>query len=69
MLQNLLDAGCSPSQADTILALHSAGRLSEAKEWILRQRHLLMEELHAGQRRLDCLDYLLHKLEKEKEVQ
>ena len=69
MWQNLLDAGCSQSQADTILSLHSAGMLDEAKQWLLRHRLFLMEELHADQRRLDCLDYLLRNMDKEERMQ
>ncbi len=69
MRQNLLDAGCSQSQADTILSLHSAGMLDEAKQWLLRHRLFLMEELHADQRRLDCLDYLLRNMDKEERMQ
>jgi len=69
MRQNLLDAGCSQNQADTILSLYSAGRMDEAKQWLLRQRCFLLEELHAGQRRLDCLDYLLRNMDKEERVQ
>ena len=69
MRQNLLDAGCSRSQADTILSLHNAGRVAEAKQWLLRHRLFLMEELHADQRRLDCLDYLLHNMDKEERMQ
>lgn len=69
MRQNLLDAGCSQSQADTILSLHSAGMLDEAKQWLLRHRLFLMEELHADQRRLDCLDYLLRNMDKEEKMQ
>lgn len=68
MRQNLLDAGCSQSQADTILSLHSAGMLDEAKQWLLRHRLFLMEELHADQRRLDCLDYLLRNMDKEERM-
>ena len=68
MRQNLLDAGCSQSQADTILSLHSAGMLDEAKQWLLRHRLFLMEELHTDQRRLDCLDYLLRNMDKEERM-
>lgn len=69
MRQNLLDAGCSQNLADTILSLYSAGRMDEAKQWLLRHRCFLLEELHAGQRRLDCLDYLLRNMDKEERVQ
>ena len=65
----MLDAGCSQSHADTILSLHSAGMLDEAKQWLLRHRLFLMEELHADQRRLDCLDYLLRNMDKEERMQ
>ena len=68
MRQNLLDAVCSRSQVDTILSLHSAGRMEEAKQWLLRHRCFLMEELHADQRRLDCLDYLLRNMDKEERM-
>ena len=61
---NLLDAGCSDQSAAFVDRLVQAGRLSDAlHEKVIRCD--LMEALHQSQRRVDCLDYLIRKTEKE----
>ncbi len=64
---NLLDAGCSDQSAAFVDRLVQAGRLSDAlhemKVKVIRCD--LMEALHQSQRRVDCLDYLIRKTEKE----
>ena len=62
---NLLDAGCSDQSAVFVDRLVQAGRLSDALHEMKVIRCDLMEALHQSQRRVDCLDYLIRKTEKE----
>ena len=65
MIQNLKDAGC---RADTIAAFMDnlkTGRKTEGLKVLDRHRRSLLEEIHREQKRIDCLDYLVHKLKKD----
>ena len=58
-------AGCSDQSAAFVDRLVQAGRLSDALHEMKVIRCDLMEALHQSQRRVDCLDYLIRKTEKE----
>ena len=61
--QNLVDAGCRPA---TISEFFKAD--GNAKEQLLllrRHRKKLLDKLHTVQREIDCLDYLIAKIEKQ----
>ena len=63
--RNLLDAGCSDRSADFVEQLVLAGRLTDALHEMKAIRCDLMDALHQSQRKVDCLDYLIRKTEKE----
>lgn len=63
--RNLLDAGCSDASAALVERLVENGRIRDALHEMRAIRCGLMEELHQSQRRIDCLDYLIRKTEKE----
>lgn len=63
MIQNLKDAGCDN---DTVLAFMDDIRKGMSTEGLKRlsiHRRLLLEELHKTQKQIDCLDYLVYKIE------
>ena len=62
---NLLDAGCSDKSVTLVDRLYQAGRLSDALHEMKMIRCDLIDELHKSQRKVDCLDYLIRKTEKE----
>ena len=62
--QCLTDLGCSPEKAARLAELVEANRLAEAKQQLRCLRCDLMEELHACQRRVDQLDWLIRETEK-----
>jgi len=62
---NLLDAGCGEQTAAFVEQLYLAGRLPDALHEMKAVRCDLMETLHRCQRRVDCLDYLIRKTEKQ----
>lgn len=62
---NLQDAGCSDKSVTLVDRLYQAGRLSDALHEMKMIRCDLIDELHRSQRKVDCLDYLIRKTEKE----
>lgn len=66
LAENLLDAGCGEELIRQVEALMAAGRKRECLELLTRRRWQLLECCHAEQKRLDCMDYLIYKLEKDK---
>ncbi|MBR6268004.1 MAG: hypothetical protein IKR28_06695 [Selenomonadaceae bacterium] len=64
MRQNLLDAGIDTSEAEKIVSLLDSGNREAAMRKLREQRAVLLENLHISQRRIDCFDYLLRKMEK-----
>ncbi len=64
ILTNMKDAGCGEKTLKTAELLF-AERDADAMNKLLRRcRCSLMEELHAGQRKVDRLDYLIRMTEK-----
>lgn len=60
--QNLIDAGCSDAFVEDFgRAASDAERLRQLK----RHRSSLLGSIHAEQRKLDCLDYLIYQMERE----
>ena len=61
--QNLTDAGCDPEQIQRFFSLLECGQLRDALGLLAAHRKHLLEQCHAQQRRIDCLDYLVFRLE------
>ena len=62
--QCLTEIGCRPERINPLAELVEAGRLKEAKQRLRCLRCDLMEELHACQRRVDQLDWLIRETER-----
>ena len=64
IIQNLVDAGCDK---DTITAsvedIHEE-KITEGLKLLAMHRRSLLDDLHKEQKRIDCLDYLIYKIEK-----
>ena len=65
MKQNLYDAGCDEAVTAEILELYQQGRIREALLKMKKDRCRLMDQLHESGRKVDCMDYLIRKTEKE----
>ena len=63
--QNLSDAGCSREAAKDIMEMCEAGNIEGALRTMKKDRCRLMDELHESGRKVDCLDFLIRKTEKE----
>lgn len=65
--QNLTDAACPPDTIERFMALGQDGRKKEQIALLTAHRKVLLEQVRSGQRRLDCLDYLLFIMKKQEE--
>ncbi len=64
-IQNLCDAGCKPEQIKKYEECFVSKSPEEQLKYLKHCRCSLMEELHESQRRVDCMDFLIYKTEKE----
>ena len=55
----LADAGCNKELIKQFEAYQSSGRQKEQLRLLGDYRHLLLERIHAEQKKLDLLDYLV----------
>ena len=65
-IQNLHDAGCNKQQIENFLQCECTCCIEDQIKMLRLYRIPLMDELHKSQEKVDCLDYLLYQLEKEK---
>lgn len=66
IVQNLKDTGCDQ---DTITAFMDDLReenITDGLKLLSTHRRSLLDELHKAQKRIDCLDYLVYVLKKQK---
>ena len=64
---SLTDADCTEKTKEYILKAYQNGQTDSALKWIKMDRGRLLEELHEYGRKVDIIDYLIKKLEKELE--
>lgn len=65
ILRNLKDAGCGDDVIEKFFWLRKAGRTKEQMKLLSIQRAALLDRVHADQKMIDCLDYLVYELKKE----
>ncbi len=63
--ENLADAGCGEELTRRFMALAEQGKTSEALALLAGHRKVLLDCCHAEQKKIDCLDYLVCRMEKE----
>ena len=63
LLRNLKDAGCGVAMTEQFLACEREAKFQGERRLLLRQRRALLQKIHAIQKRIDCLDFLLHSVE------
>ena len=64
--QNLIDAGCSPDLIRQCTTLAQQEKGSELMHILSLHRKELLDTVHQNEKRIDCLDYLIYHLEKQK---
>lgn len=65
VIQNLIDAGCNDEFIERFLAMDEKSQKKEMIDMLSRQRSRLLDNVHADERRIYCLDYLVKKLKNE----
>ena len=65
MKQSLRDAGCDEPLVQEIIRLYQDGRIKEALLKMKKDRCRLMDQLHESGRKIDCMDDLIRRTEKE----
>ena len=63
--QNLLDAGCGSDTVQMCMTLAQKKNTSELMRILAQHRRALLDTVHQNEKRIDCLDYLIYRLEKQ----
>lgn len=64
--QNLIDAGCSQQTVEHYMALIQERNMPELFKQLSKHRRYLLDQVHIHQKEIDCLDYLVYTLKKQK---
>ena len=62
LVQNLKTAGCSAELIARFMSCREAGRTQDSLRVLALHRATLLDEMHANQSKLDCLDYLIRQI-------
>ena len=65
MLDNLTDAGCGKRATEIAKKLYESGQKDELIRFFKICRCTLVDEMHESQRKVDRMDYLIRRTEKE----
>ncbi|RHR31208.1 hypothetical protein DWX43_05715 [Clostridium sp. AF19-22AC] len=65
LYQNLLDAGCDEKTAECCMAYAKCGEWRKMLPLLSKHKTILLEIVHAGQKQIDCLDFLIYRINKE----
>ena len=63
-IQNMKDAWCSEDTINRFLLCYQAGDIKGELKVLSNHRQALLDEVHKGQKEIDCLDYLVYQIEK-----
>ena len=62
LTQALRDAGCDEAKATELMKLYAAGQTAKAKKLLSQHRKELLDGIHAEERKISCLDYLVYEM-------
>ena len=65
LIQNLKDAGCNQSEIRQFMAEVESGKTKQALKLLDGHRKLLLDQFHKSKNSIDCLDYLIFRMEQE----
>ena len=63
--QTLSDSGCSDEMATSILERFESGSIDEMVRLLKKERCRAMDEYHECGRKVDCMDFMLRRIENE----
>lgn len=67
ILSSMSDCGCTEEQASQFLSLKEKCCSESCIRYLKRHRKQLLDEIHQMHRKVECVDYLIRELEKQKE--
>ncbi len=67
IIQNLRDAGCDEKTCTSVACDLTEGRTEEGLEALKQHRRELLDHVHKGQKCIDCLDYLVYQVKKDRQ--
>ena len=62
LTQALRDAGCNETAAKAFMQLYAEGQTAKAQKLLSRHRKELLDGIHAEERKIRCLDYLVYEM-------
>jgi hypothetical protein len=62
VVANLADAGCDKEQIEQFMDFLKSGRKEAGLSLLAKHRRFLLDCYHADQKKIDCLDYLIYKM-------
>lgn len=62
--QNLMDAGCDAKTTENCMSFVRAGNFGGMLPILLQYRKALLGSVRSGQKKIDCLDYLIYQIQK-----
>ncbi|MDO5115100.1 MAG: hypothetical protein Q4D58_03280 [Synergistaceae bacterium] len=62
--QNLIDAGCDEQTIAKCMQMVESERYSGLLPLLSQHRKTLLAAVHSGQKQIDCLDYLVYQIQK-----
>ena len=62
VVANLADAGCDKEQLEQFMDFLKSGRKEAGLSLLAKHRRFLLDCYHADQKKIDCLDYLIYKM-------
>ena len=66
IIQNLRDAGCDDETIAAFMGCVREEREAESLRLLKKQRSLLLDAVHREEKKIDCLDYLVYRMQKAK---
>ena len=66
VVTNLVDAGCDNELIEQFMDLLTTGKKEAGLSLLAKHRQFLLDCYHADQKRIDCLDYLVYKMNRNK---
>ena len=67
LIQNLEDAGCSHKVVEEFLSCGGEKKAQDQLKVLSNHRKKLLDNVHKCEKQIGCLDYLVYKLQKDKE--
>ena len=65
LYQNLVDAGCSENGIASCMDYAQKGEWKNLLPVLTQHKKTLLERVHTSEKQIDCLDFLIYRLNKE----